>query len=175
MSVIIVGSEKNFAALRPRLFSGPVSTKAAGAVSDAIQAANPHADLKALQPGTVLNVPDDLEHVAVLGDLSLDDTSKQAVSGFVTVGAATLTQLTSTAQSRASDAAAARKQLATTLAGKQLTDAARKDKTVAASLKAAQDALAAEDAQAKGRADALAQAQAEWGAELKALKATLPS
>ena len=36
MPVIIVGSEKNFAALRPRLFSGSVSTKAAGEVSAAI-------------------------------------------------------------------------------------------------------------------------------------------
>ena len=175
MSVIIVGAEKNFAALRPRLFSGSVSTKVAGEVSTAIQAANPHADLKALQPGTILSVPDDLPHVAVRGDVSLDDPSKHALAGIVTVGAATLTQLVSTAQTRASDAAAVRKQLATTLGGRELADAVSKDKAVAASLQAAQDALAAADAQANDRADALAQAQAEWGAELKALKATLPS
>jgi hypothetical protein len=175
MSILIVGSEKNFAALRSRLFTGSVSTKVAGEVLDAIQAANPGADLKALQPGTVLNVPDDLPHVAVLGNLSLDDNSKRAVIGLVTDGDATLTHLASTARSRASDAATERKQLAKTLAGKQLAAAASKDKQVAASLKAARDALAAANAQAAGRADALAQAQAEWGSELAALKATLPS
>src|SRR5262245_52883912 len=124
MSVIIVGAEKNFAALRPRLFSGSVSTKAAGEVSAAIQEASPHADLKALTPGTVLTIPDDLPHVAVVGDLSFDATSKNAAATFVDVGAATLTHLAGTAQVVATDAAAARKAVARTLAGKQIADAA---------------------------------------------------
>jgi hypothetical protein len=173
--VIIVGAEKDFAALRPRLFGRSVSSKAAGEVSAAIQAANPHADLKALQPGTVLVVPDELPHIEVRGDLSLDDSSKQAVAGLVTAGNTVLSHLTSSVQSRAAEAADARKQLAKTLAGKQLADAADKDAALAASLKAAQDAIAAGDAEAQARADALAAAEAEWSAELVALKATLPS
>jgi hypothetical protein len=175
MPVIIVGAEKNFAALRPRLFGGSISTKAAGEVSAAIQTANPHADLKALQPGTVLVVPDELPHVEVRGDLSLDDNSKQAVAAVVAVGNASLLQLTSSVQSKAAEAADARKQLARTLAGKDIAQAVGKDQALAQSLKAAQDAIAAADAEAKARADALAAAQAEWSAELAALKATLPS
>jgi hypothetical protein len=175
MTVIVVGNEKNFAALRPRLFSGSVSSKIAGEVSAAIQEANPHADLKKLAPGTVLTIPDDLPHVSVRGDVSLDDPSKHAVVGIVDVGSATLTHLTGTAESSADDAAAARKQLAKTLAGKRLGDAASADPAIAASLKAAQDTIAAADADAQARAAALARAQAEWSAELASLKATLPS
>ena len=74
MPVLIVGKEKNFAALRPRLFSGPISTAAAREVSEAIAAANPDADLSALQPGTILTVPDS-PHLSVRGDVSLDDTT----------------------------------------------------------------------------------------------------
>jgi hypothetical protein len=175
MTVIVVGNEKNFAALRPRLFSGSVSSKTAGQVSAAIQQANPHADLKKLQPGTVLTIPDDLPHLTVHGDVSLDDRSKHAIVGIVNVGTETLTQLTNAAESSAGDAAAARKQLAQTLAGQQLGDAAKADPAIAASLKAAQDAIAAADADAQARADALSHAQAEWSAELTALKTTLPS
>ena len=64
MPVIIVGNEKNFTALRSRIFSGRVPTAAAQEVSDAIAAANPHVDLNKLEPGTVLTVPD-LPHVKV--------------------------------------------------------------------------------------------------------------
>src|ERR1700730_3309161 len=50
MPVIVVGTEKNFDALRPRLLSGKVSTAAKREVADAIAAANPHVDPKALAP-----------------------------------------------------------------------------------------------------------------------------
>jgi hypothetical protein len=175
MPVIVVGAEKNFAALRSRLFGGSISTKAAGEVSAAIQEANPHADLKALQPGTVLVVPDDLPHVAVRGDLSLDDRSKEAAVALVTVGNTSLSDLKSSVQSRAAEAADARKQLARALAGKELAQAADRDPAVADSLKAARAAVAAADAEEKAREEALAAAQSEWSAELAALKQTLPS
>jgi hypothetical protein len=175
MPVIIVGSEKNFAALRPRLFTGSVSTKAAGQVSSAIQAANPHADLKALKPGTVLTIPDDLQHVAVAGDLSIDGATKEAVAGVLEAGATTVEQLASMTKESIAAGAAERKSLARTLAGKQLSAAAAEDKAVAASLQAAQDALAAADAAEPGRAAAVERAQGEWAAELETLKALLAS
>jgi hypothetical protein len=175
MSVIVVGAEKNFAALRPRLLTGSISTKAAGEISAAIQAANPHADLKALAPGTVLTIPDDLPHVAVRGDLSLDPRSATTVTALVTDGDARISQLTSSGLDAAKAAATARKALVRSLGGAQLTDAASQDKAVAASLQAAQDALAAADAAAAARTAALQQAQTEWSGELAALRATLPS
>ena len=174
MPVIVVGTEKSFAALRPRLFSGSVSTKAAGAVLAAIQEANPHADLKSLEPGTVLEIPEHLPHVVVQGELSLDDTSWRAVQTILNVGEETITTLTSNAKAHAADASAARKQLGKLLSGKELAGAARKDKAIAASLQAAQDAISATDSEAKARADALEQAKTEWTAELATIRATLP-
>ena len=50
MPVIIVGTEKNFAALRPRLFSGKVSNATLREVTEAVAAANPHADLRRSSP-----------------------------------------------------------------------------------------------------------------------------
>jgi hypothetical protein len=175
MSVIVVGSEKNFAALRPRLFSGSVSTKAAGEVSAAIQEANPHADLKALTPGTVLTVPDDLRRVSVAGELSLDVDTTARAAGVVEAGAATLGRIAEVAREGAAGDAALRRSLARSLAGKQIGAAAGQDKAVAASLEAARKALGEADAASKTRADALAQAQARWNEELNALQALLPT
>jgi len=173
MPVIIVGSEKNFAALRPRLFSGSVSTKAAGEVSAAIEEANPGVDLGKLIPGTVLDIPDGLPHVAVAGDLSIDQPSQQAVASVLDTGAATVAQLASDAKSQATAAAAERKQLAAKFATTAIKAAARQDATVAASVKAAKTALDAAATEQKARQDALAQAETEWASELTALRSLL--
>jgi hypothetical protein len=173
MPVIIVGTEKNLAALRSRLFSGKVSNTTVREVSDAIRAANPHVDLNALHPGTVLSVPD-LPKVAVRGDVSLDGTSKAAIGAILTTVATTLEQLTEVARTHQVDDTKERKLLARTLTAKELDAAARQDKTVAASLQAAREGLAAEEARAKERLAALDQARAEWSGELEALKRLLP-
>jgi hypothetical protein len=169
MAVIVVGNEKTITALRSRLFTGKVSTAALRETTEAIAAANPHADLKALQPGTILTIPDS-PHVSVKGDVSLDDQTKELIEGIANVGASALEELTARAKQVESEAAADRKQLAKTLAGKDLDAAARKDKALGADLKTAQDAVAADDAQAKDRAAALDEANADWTAELTAFK-----
>ena len=169
MPMIVVGTEKNFAALRPRLFEGKVSTAASKDVVASIEAANPGINLSRLEPGTVINVPDS-PHVSVRGDLSLDDATKSTLAGLSDAGASALVEITAAAQSREAADAADRKKLAQSLTGKQVTDAAKDDKAIAAGLKAAKDALAEEDDRAKARATALQQAQAEWSAELAALK-----
>jgi hypothetical protein len=173
MPVIIVGAEKNLAALRSRLFSGKVSNAAVHEVSDAIRTANPHVDLDALQPGTVLTVPDHPK-VSLRGDVSLDGTSKQAIGAILETIGATLEQLTAAARSREVDHTGERKQLAKALTAKELDAAAREDKTVGAALTSAQDGIAAEEAQAKDRTAALDKARAEWSSELEALKKLLP-
>jgi len=170
MPVIIVGDEKNFAALRPRLFSGKVSNEAVRAVTDAVAAANPHADLKALEPGTVLTIPDH-PRVSTRGDLSLDDvTMKQVFDGISNAGAGALEQLAATARRTESVAVAERKRLAKALEAKELDAARRRDKTLAADLKAAAEGIASDEAAATERAVALDEARAAWNAELKTLK-----
>jgi len=173
MAVIIVGEEKNFAALRPRLFTGSVSTKAAGQVSAAIEDANPGVDLGKLVPGTVLEIPDGLPHVAVTGDLSVDTTSKQAVATALDTGVAGVAQLSADAQAQATDAAAERKRLTSAFGTKAVKAAAKGDATVAAGVKAAKEALGTAAAQEKAREAALAQAEQEWSSELAALRSLL--
>ena len=75
---------------------------------------------------------------------------------------------------REREAAAERKQLAAALASKDVDAAVRKDKALAADVKAAQDAVDEEEKHAKQRAAALDEARADWNKELKALKALLP-
>ena len=112
MPVIVVGTEKNFAALRPRLITGKASTTAVSEISAAIRVANPHANLDRLEPGTILTVPDDLPHVSVHHEVSLDDTTRSAIEGLANAGAAALEELAAAARVRESDGAAERKQLA---------------------------------------------------------------
>lgn len=172
MAVIVVGTEKNFAALRPRLFSGRVSNAAAKETTEALAAANPGVDLEALEPGTILTVPD-VPHVSVKGDVSLDDTTKQMLEGLANAGASALEELVATARKTESAAAAERKQLAATLSSSELDAAVRKDKTLGPELKAAQDAVDADEKLAKDRAAALDAARTDWTAELKTLQGLL--
>jgi hypothetical protein len=170
MPVIVVGTEKNFAALKPRLIAGKPSTRAVSEITAAIAEANPHVDLKKLEPGTILTVPDDLPHVSVPHDVSLDETTRSAIEGLANAGAAALEQLVAASRTRERDGAAERKQLAATLDGKDVQEAVRKDQTLGAGVKAAQQAVADEEGASKKRAEALKQAQADWSSELAALK-----
>jgi hypothetical protein len=174
MPVIVVGTEKNFAALKSRLVTGRVSTVAVGEITAAIAAANPHVNLDKLEPGTILTVPEDVPHVSVPGDVSLDDTTRSAIEGLANAGAAALDELTAAAAAREGEGTAERKALTKSLAAKEVDAAARKDKALGTDVKAAQEAIAAEDAAAKTRAAALKKAQADWSAELAALKQLAP-
>ncbi len=174
MPVIVVGTEKNFAALKPRLVTGRVSTAAVSEITAAIRAANPRVDLDKLEPGTILTIPEDVPHVEVRGDVSLDDTTRSAIEGLTNAGAAALDELAAAAAASAKEATAERKALAKSLAAKEVDAAGRKDKALGLDVKAAEQAIADEDARAKDRAAALKQAQADWKAELAALKQLVP-
>ena len=173
MPIVVVGAERNFAALRSRLFSGRVSTAAAGRVADALRRANPHIDLDDLRPGTVLTVPD-LPEVSVERELSLDEASSRAVDALFEAGTEALEGLVAAAQVLERERAAERKQLAKALDSREVRAAASQDPALAADLEATRGAVADEEAAAKERAAALKRARAEWGEELEALKAVLP-
>jgi len=170
MPVIVVGTEKNFAALRPRLISGRVSNAAVGEIVAAVRVANPHADLDKLEPGTILTVPDDLPHVSVRGEVSLDDATRGAIEGLANAGVAALEELVAAARIRESEGKTERKLLDGSLAGSETEAGARRDRALGADVKAIRQAIADEEAAATERVAALKQAQAGWGAELEALK-----
>src|SRR5215213_608361 len=175
MPVIVVGEEKNFAALRPRLFAGVrLSPTAAKDAAEAIATANPHANLEKLEPGTVLTVPDDVPKLSVVEDVSLHAPSARAVAGLAAAAGSTLDAVAASARELERRAVAERKQLAKTLASTELDAAARKDKTLKAALAAASEAAAREEEAAKGRAAALESARTSWAADLETLGKLVP-
>lgn len=165
MPVVIVGNEKNFAALRPRLFEGKVSSKAAGKVADQIRKANPHANLDKLTPGTVLTIPD-AANVDVRGDLSLDEPTKNELKGLAEHGRTLLGEVAAAADRREAET---REERAHTLEALDTIDTARRERGLAKQLTAARKALVDEDERAKQREETLKRAQAQWTQGLDAL------
>jgi hypothetical protein len=74
MRVFVVKSETNADDVRRRLLKPGVSAARAKTLEDSVRAANPHVDLDALRPGTVLIVPDH-------PDLAPDDSGSTALGG----------------------------------------------------------------------------------------------
>jgi hypothetical protein len=172
MPVIIVGTEKNFAALRSRLFSGRVSSARLQEVTDAVAEANPHADLNSLKPGTILTIPDS-PHLSVAGDISLDDSTKELIDAVANAGSDALDDLVATARVADRDAAAERKQLAATLARPELGEVAKKDQAFSEDLETVKKAVDDDEAQAKKRTAGLQEATTSWKSELESLKELL--
>lgn len=172
MPVIVVGNEKNFAALRPRLFAGKVSNKAAGDVAAEIRKANPHANLDKLTPGTVLTVPDS-PRVGVRGELSLDETTRSAITGLANFGQGVLDDLAGAAGRQETEDKKERARVQKALAGLAGDTSSRRDRELAKDLESARGALAEEEDRAKERAATLKKAQAEWTAGLDELKGLL--
>lgn len=170
MSVLIVGTEKNFAALRPRLFAGSVSSKVAGTVSAAIAAANPGIDLRKLAPGTVLDIPGDLPSVSVTEGVALDPGAQAAIVAVLDAGVASVAELASAAKAQQAADAAARKPVLAALGSSELRAAAQNDASLPTRISDAQKALAAADTTGKASQAALTQAQAQWERELTALR-----
>ncbi|MGH2654514.1 MAG: hypothetical protein ACRDHV_09230 [Actinomycetota bacterium] len=173
MPILVVGLEKNFAALRSRLFSGRVSTAAARRVADAIREANPHVDLDRLAPGTVLNVPD-LPEISVDRELSLDELSERAVEALFRAATDVLEELAGAADALHREEASERKRLLKALEGREVRAAADQDGSLAADLDDVGVAVEEEEARAKQSSAALKRAREEWTAELEALRTVVP-
>lgn len=172
MPIIVVGQEKNFAALRPRLFATKVSNQVAGRVAAEIREANPHVNLDRLTPGTVLNVPA-APSVRVRGELSLDETTRGAVEGVANLGKSLLADLVGTAETREAEARSERRAVLKALDGVGAGAGRARDRDLAKNLESARKALAEEDDRAKERSATLKRAQGEWSAALDELKARL--
>jgi hypothetical protein len=169
MPIIVVDTEKNFAALRPRLFRGRVSRADAQEVAAAIREANPHADLDKLAPGTVLTVPD-LPAVRLGRELALDETTARGVEGLAELGKQALAGLMGAAEKQTAEARKSRAQVLKAMDkvadGRPRPRDARASKAFASARKAFDE----EDDRAKKRAATLKAAQAEWTEGLDELK-----
>lgn len=171
MPVMIVGTEKNFAALRPRLFTGSVSSKAAGQVSAAIAAANPGIDLGKLVPGVVLQIPEGLADVSLAEGIAFDPGSQQAIATVLDAARASVAGLVEAAKAQQAADTAERGPVTAALDSGELRALRRKDKSLGPAIAAAQQTLAGADAADKASLDALVQAQGQWEEELAAVGA----
>lgn len=170
MPVLVVGTEKNVAALRPRLFAGRMSPSDARAAVEAIRAANPHADLDRLTPGTVLSIPDGVG-ARTRGDLLLDQTVEEGLDALAANGRELLDELIEQARAHERESGAEHRAVAKTLRSKELTAAMRKQPGLRKDVAAARKAVDEEEAATKERASELARMRDEWLAELDSLHA----
>ena len=168
MPIVVVGNEKNFAALRPRLFEEKVSSKAAGAVAEQVQKANPHADLAKLTPGTVLTIPDSTG-VRLRGELSLDEQTTTELKGVGDRGKALLAGIVTAADEREAKTREERARAIKSLDSIGTGTRKPREKGLTKELTAARKGLDEEDERAKQRKETLKLAQAEWTEGLDAL------
>jgi hypothetical protein len=168
MPIVVVGNEKNFAALRGRLLGDKVSRTQARELADAIRESNPHADLDKLRPGTVLIVPDS-PIVRVRGELALDEPTAKGVEGLGQLGKQALEGLAEAAKTRAAEARKERARVLKAMDAFEARTDRPKDARLTKNLKSARQTLEGEDDGAKQRAATLEKAQVEWASGLDAL------
>ena len=172
MAVLVVGSEKNVAAVRARVATGAVSGAAAKRIADAFRQANPGVDLDNLQPGTVLVVPD-LPELKARGDITLDDGVVKAADIALANATETLDGLVETATRQRKEAAAERRRVAKVIDAGELRETADRTPGLLADLEMARQALETDEVADKVHAAALKKAQAQWAADLKAFRELL--
>ena len=168
MPVLVVGTEKNFTALRPRLFTGRVSTRAAREVAAAIRAANPDVNLDRLRPGTVLTIPEGVG-ARVGGELSLDQSVPEAIGALAAEAATVLDELVAAAKAREREEASERRSLAKALRSKEVQAAMRGEPALKRDVEAVRKAVDEEEATAKERIAGVERARTEWLVEVDAL------
>ena len=175
MPTIVVGSEKNFSALRPVVFERRVSADVAREATEAIKEANPHVDLDKLEPGAVITVPEGLPGVKVEPQPAVVVSTEPGgpVGALPSRGKLELDALANAAKARDAAVKADRRRLVKALDSPQLAAAMKRDDQLAADVDAARNAMAKEEADAKERAAELKKAQTEWQAGLASLQDAL--
>jgi len=172
MAVLVVGSEKNFAAVRGRVTTGTVSGAAAKRIAEAFRKANPGVDLDKLRAGTVLVVPD-LPELTARGDISFDDGVLKAADFALANATEALDGLVETAARQRREAATERRRVAKAMDSGEVRETADRIPGLLADLEAAHAALETDEAADKEHAAALKKAQAQWSEELKAFRELL--
>jgi hypothetical protein len=170
MRTIVVGDEKNLAALRKRLLDPGVTGSVRKGVDEELRAANPHLDLDKLTPGAVVVVPD-VAGVAASPDDGTTATGTVLPGDLGEVLAGTgADRAGSLGATRTIDLGAARLELARQLGSAQLAKATKGDDQLRAEVSRLGEALAEEQRRVEQwRAD-LTAAMPGWQAGLDALR-----
>jgi hypothetical protein len=168
MGILVVGSEKNFSDLQARLFGERVPAAALRRAHSALIAANPHAQLGALTPGTVLTIPD-VPELPDRGALSLDSSVRDGLTRVARELTDDLAALRDEAKRQARDARGEHKRTLAAFDDARVRRAADGDEELRVSLDAARDAIEQEAAGLDDRLRDLGQAADEWSKEIEQL------
>jgi hypothetical protein len=169
MAVLVVGNEKDLSELQARLFSGRVSGARLQRAQAALAAANPHADLAKLKPGTVLTIPD-IPEIPDRGALSLDDSVAGGIDAIATELANSLADLLGEAKAQNRQERAERKETLAAFDDPLVRRAAKGNQDLAAALDAARAAIERDEADADGVLDGVAKSVDAWTAEIEELR-----
>jgi hypothetical protein len=168
MGILVVGSEKNFSDLQARLFEKRVPAAVLRRANAALVAANPHANLGALLPGTVLTIPD-VPELPDRGALSLDSSVGDGLARVAGEMTDSLVALRGEAEGLTEQAHAEHKRTLAAFDDKLVRRAAEADQELGAAIEAARNAIEQEAAGLDDRLRSLAAATDEWSAEIKEL------
>jgi hypothetical protein len=163
MRTIVVGDEKNLAALRKRILDPGVTGSVRKGIDEELRAANPHLDLDRLSPGAVVVVPD------VPGAAAGPDDEATTVTVLPGNLDAVLASAGGAA-TRAVDLGEARKELVRQLGSSQLAKATKGDELLRAEVTRLNEAVAEEQRRAGQWQAALTAAVPVWQAGLDALR-----
>lgn len=169
MAVLVVGSEKDLSALQARLFTGRVSRARLQRAKAALAAANPHANLAKLEPGTVLTIPD-IPEIPDRGALSLDDSVRGGVDGIAQELTDNLAGLLGEAKAQTRQARAERRETLAAFDDPLVRRAAKGNQDLAAALDAARTAIERDEADSEGRLKGVARSVDAWSAEIEELR-----
>jgi hypothetical protein len=172
MPIVIVGEERSFSQLRPRLFAGSVSRTAYRRVSEAVIAANPHIDMSRLEPGTVLTIPD-LPEVKLRENLSTDEITKRMVEEVHDAFRKSMDTAQEQSAARAKADKADRTKVMAALKDPGVAKARRTDKRLAGDIEVVAAALDEEEERAKEGTAVLKKAVESWSADLDSLRELL--
>ena len=168
MRILVVGNEKNFSDLQARLFGERVPAAVLRRAHSALIAANPHAQLGALAPGTVLTIPD-VPELPDRGALSLDTSVRDGLTRVARELTDELAALRKEAKGQTREAHAEHKQTLAAFDDDHVQRAAHGDQELAAALDAARGAIEQEAAGLDDRLRSLAEAADEWSQEIEQL------
>ncbi len=165
MPIIVVGKEKNLAAVATRMLTARASKATHTKTVAALQAANPGIDHDRLKPGTVLVVPD------VAGArVRIDGAHEGSVAELTAQVTSALDELSAAVDAHAARDATAREHTLRTIGAADLKRAAGRDPDLRTRLSELGRTVKADAKSASADADALRAVVRDWTAAVEAVR-----
>jgi hypothetical protein len=165
MPIIVVGKEKNLAAVATRVLTARASKTAHADAIAALQAANPGIDHDRLQPGTVLVVPD-----VSGGRVRIDGAHQGSLADLAEQVKAALDELADAVDAHAEQDAASRERTSRTIGAADLKRAAGRDPQLRTRLAELGRTVKADAKTASADTERIRTAVQDWAAALDGVR-----